>query len=124
MQRTLAITFALCAIASAGKPRLSRTLEAHVKAQEIGMCEVHDIRMVRHVREKSYGLPMYAEGYTAASRRFPNWRPYLNGGGEVPQTPEKAAVYVCPECRRRARAWALKHPEDSPAQDILCETKT
>ena len=77
--------------------------------------------MKRAVVEKSYGAPWaYDEQYIAASRSFPNWIAYVGGSSCMPpKKPKKATAYVCPECKREAREWALKHRKDFMAHVIL-----
>jgi len=84
-------------------------------------CEVHHIRMTPVVVEKSYGAPFaYDEQYVAASRSFPNWIAHVGGNScNPPKKPKYATAYVCPECKREAREWALKHRKDFMAQMIL-----
>jgi len=41
-----------------------------------------------------------------------------------PKKPKKATAYVCPECKRAACEWAVKHRKDFMAQMILNESKT
>lgn len=123
MQRVFAIFFTVCAIAMAKQPQESSEVDKYITAQETGICHVHHVQMVRHIVCKSYGLPMNSESYIKATRRFPHWSTDFNGGCLVPDTPEKAVKYVCPECKRLARQWAIKHSKDSMAQAILDETR-
>ena len=115
MSRVVCIFFAMSAAACAQLPSLTPKT-----------CEVHHIRMTREVVEKSYGAPFaYDEQYVAASRSFPHWIAYVSGNSCMPpEKPKKTTVYVCPECKRAAREWALKHRKDFMAQIILEGTKT
>jgi hypothetical protein len=123
MSRALAILFTFCAVATALQPDVTGEVDAYIRAQDTGICHIHHIQMVRHTVNKWYGLPVYKGPYTAASRHFLHWRTDVNGGCIVPEKPEKTAIYVCPECKRLARKWALKHPKDAMAQQILDETR-
>ncbi len=110
MRRGLYIVFAMSCAACAQLPSLTEKT-----------CEVHHIRMTRQVVDKSYGAPWaYDEQYVAASASFPHWIAYVGGNSCMPpKEPKKATAYVCPECKREAREWALKHRKDLMAQIIL-----
>jgi hypothetical protein len=110
MQRVLCIVFAMSCAACAQLPSLTAKT-----------CEVHHIRMTRQVVDKSYGAPWaYDEQYVAASASFPHWIAYVGGNSCMPpKKPKKATAYVCPECKRAAHEWALKHRKDLMAQIIL-----
>ena len=115
MQRVLCIFFAMSCAACAQLPSLTAKT-----------CEVHHIPMTRLVVDKSHGAPWaYDEQYVAASASFPHWIAYVGGNSCMPpKRPKKATAYVCPECKRAAREWAVKHRKDFMAQVILNESKT
>jgi hypothetical protein len=115
MQRVVCTVFAMSCAACAQLPSLTAKT-----------CEVHHIRMTREVVEKSFGAPWaYDEEYVAASRSFPHWVAYVGGNSCIPpKKAKKATVYVCPECKRAAREWALNHRKDFMAQIILAGPNT
>jgi hypothetical protein len=123
MRCAFAIFFTVCAVATAKQPQESSEVDRYLAAQETGICHVHHVQMARHIVYPSYGLPMNSESYIKATRRFPHWSMDCHGGCLVPDKPEKVVKYVCPECKRLARQWAVKHPKDSMAQAILDETR-
>jgi hypothetical protein len=114
MQRVLCIVFAMSCAACAQLPSLTaKTCEVH-----------HHLRMTRQVVDKSYGMAWaYDEQYAAASASFPHWIACVSGNSCMPPKKlKKATAYVCPECERAAREWALKHRKDFMARVILNET--
>ena len=117
------VVFALSSV-GVGEGLASDLVDDYLKGQETGICEIHHVHMVRHIVNPTYGYPFYIGPFTAASRHFLNWTTHVSGGCMIPEKPEKAAIYVCPECKRLARKWALKHPKDAMAQEVLDETKT
>jgi hypothetical protein len=122
MKHALLFLAAFCAAAFGETPdldRIDRELEAHNRAQQTGICEVHHIRMARKTVDVLYGYVEYEGPYTKASVRFPNAQEYASGGCVIPAKREKASICVCPECKKAARAWAFKHPKDEMAQGIL-----
>lgn len=123
MRHALVFLLALCAVTTAKQAEAINELDAYIRGQETGICHIHHTRMVRYIVNESYGLRMYEGPFTAASRHFLNWSTNVNGGCMVPKKPAKAAINVCPECKRLARRWALKHSKDAMAQQILDETR-
>jgi hypothetical protein len=97
-------------------------LEAHLKAQRTGICELHHVPMKRVVVDATYGMPAYDKAYVAAQGRyFPNGETETNRGCVVPARLEKLAIYVCPKCKRARKEWALKHPTNWQAKLVLQE---
>ena len=87
-----------------------------------GMCEVHHIPMERTIVRVSYGYPAYDQAYVSAmGRDFPHAEAEFNGGCDPSLGPREAAVFVCPECKRAQRQWALKHPRNWQAKLVLEE---
>jgi ribosomal protein L32 len=70
----------------------------------------------------SWGLLMFDEPYRSDElRQFPHAREWVWGGCEVDPKLEhaKRPHYVCPECKRAEREWALKHPQSEETKWIL-----
>src|ERR1700719_4966553 len=71
------------------------------------ICEVHHVAMVRKTIPVTFGYPYYQGPFTKAERRFPHALEDVNGGCDPSVGPKTAAIYICPECKRVAREWAL-----------------
>lgn len=87
-----------------------------------GICERHHIPMERKIVFVSYGFPAYDDTYVAAmGRNFPHAEAVFHGGCDPSPGPRKVAVYVCPECKRSQRKWALRHRTNWQAKLVLDE---
>ena len=96
---------------------------AAVRAQETGVCNLHHVRMQKKRVPVHYGLLVFDDPYYLAELcYFPNAREYVNGGCEIPSLDfqkERSWRFVCPECKRAQRKWALAHLKSDWSKDIL-----
>ena len=103
----------------------SRLVKAYFRAQKTGTCNVHHIRMQRKLVPIAWGYVEFDPVYDSAEiRTFPNAREYVNGGCVVDEKKLGHLVphYICPECKRAERHWALRHRDNSNAKWILSHT--
>ena len=86
-----------------------------IKAQQTGICNLHQVRMQKRRVPVHYGLVVTDDAYYLAQLcYFPNAREYVNGGCDIPSLDvqkERAWRYVCPACKRAQKQWALAHPK-------------
>ena len=87
--------------------------EDYTKGQP-AVCEVHHVQMVRTSVPIVYGLPMFtardAARYAASTNAFPHSETFVSGGCCVTSwDAHRAAIYICPECKKAARAWDLNY---------------
>jgi hypothetical protein len=109
-------------LSDAQRDQLAR---AAIRAQETGVCNVHHMHMKKTIVPIHWGLVVMENPYYSAELHdFPNARAYVNGGCEFDPKRDRAKHwrYVCPECKRAEKDWALKHPKDPDAEWILSHT--
>ncbi len=101
---------------------LDRMVAAGKEADRTGICEIHHVAMERRVAKVMFGYPYMDDRHFAVfNRHFPHTSDQWHGDC-VPDPKiarEKHYVYICPECKRAQRSWALNHPNDPYAQLIL-----
>jgi hypothetical protein len=98
----------LCAFASAF------TAFAEPQKAESDICEVHQLKMTRQQVEIRYGMPNAHDMafLEAAYKQFPHSGMPLEGGCIIQDnSPQSAAVFVCPRCHIEALAWLNEHKE-------------
>jgi hypothetical protein len=106
------------------KAEHERLVRASIRAQRTGVCNIHHIRMEKKRVPMYFGLLVFEDPYYSAQLAyFPNAREYVNGGCEVDPVLQKQAHfrYVCPECKRAQRQWAIAHPKSDWSRDILAK---
>jgi hypothetical protein len=107
-------------VSGAQKEKLTR---AAIKAQETGICNLHHVKMQEKRVPVHYGLLVVDDPYyTAQVCYFPHAREYVNGGCDIPSLDfqkERSWRYVCPECKRVQKQWAIAHPKSEWSKDIL-----
>jgi hypothetical protein len=96
---------------------------AAIQAQKTGICNLHHLKMERKRAPVHYGLLVFDDPYYLAELGyFPNAREYVNGGCVLPSldvAKKRSWRYVCPECKRARKQWALAHPKSEWSKDIL-----
>jgi hypothetical protein len=115
----LALVFAGCAETNQVGVTPLRAAHKETADYTVGataICEVHHIPMVRTTVPIAYGLIMptaQAEArYAASTNAFPHAETYVCGGCCVyDESPQKAVIYVCPECTKAAKEWDATHKE-------------
>ena len=100
--------------------------DAAFRAQDTGICNVHNVRMKRKLVPIHWKKKIPSDSYNSAMLvDFPNAQEDEDGGELM--VPRLAHVkrwrYVCPECKRAAKKWALSHRSDPEAQWILSHEK-
>jgi len=119
----IALLLAGCVATSPTPEETQRLAKAANDSQRTGICNIHHIRMQRKLVPIQFGhVPIdyfYSDYFYALLREFPNAREYaLEIGLGSQRTRRKALRYVCPECKRAAREWVHKHPNDEWAKSL------
>jgi hypothetical protein len=78
------------------------------------VCEIHHVPMVRTGVPIVYGLPGFSDRYmarfAASTNAFAHAESYVLGGCcTTPGSAHRAVIFVCPECKRAAKAWELSY---------------
>jgi hypothetical protein len=138
----LIVAFAYSAAASPQDPQTPRELEqwygseyvpltdvqrdglarAAITARKSGICNVHRAKMLKKQVPIRFGLIDFTDPYYSHEiSRFPHAHEYVNGGCEFDPVADKTPhrTFVCPECKRAERRWALAHSKHEIAKDIL-----
>jgi hypothetical protein len=88
----------------------ARTGRADYTKGESAVCEIHQTQMQRTFVPIAYGLirpdARAQARYAASTNSFPHTETFVLGGCVVTDdSPKKAAIYRCPECKRAADKW-------------------
>jgi hypothetical protein len=124
MHRVLLFVIA-CAAAGCEETQGEREIREYIadQSRQTHVCELHHTQMSPQMVPITFGYPTVGDEYAAATAQFPNAAAHYDGGCVVDRKllKTKVPVYVCPECKRAERRWALAHPEVPEARDILAE---
>jgi hypothetical protein len=99
-----------------------RLARAAIAARKSGICNVHRVKMLKRQVPVHFGLLDSTDPYYSHEvSRFPHAKEYVNGGCEGDPVAEKRLhpTFVCLECKRAERQWALSHPKHEVAKEIL-----
>jgi hypothetical protein len=116
--RFLSLLFALCLVSCAGSRDVAvtrlhapRVEVADYTTGESAICEIHHTQMERAVVPIAYGLMPLPDArmqarYAASTNSFPHAETYALGGCVVSDnSPIKAVIYRCPQCKKAAAEW-------------------
>ena len=101
-----------------------RLLRGAIDAQRTGICNIHHIRMQKKQVPIYFGLAMSNDPYYSAELvYFPNAQEHVEGGCEYDpvRAKQRHYIFVCPQCKRAQRQWAIAHPRDLRAKEILAQ---
>ena len=101
-----------------------RLVRDAIRAQRTGICNIHHIRMQKKRLPLYFGLLVFDDPYYSAELvYFPNAREHVNGGCQIDPVWQKQPHfrYVCSECKRAQREWAIAHPKSDWSKDVLAK---
>jgi hypothetical protein len=102
----------------------ARLVRGAIRAQQTGICTIHHIQMQKKRVPIYFGLLVFEDPYYSSElAHFPNAQEHVNGGCEVDLARQKQLHFrfVCPECKRVQRQWAIAHPKSDCSRDILAK---
>jgi hypothetical protein len=115
--RILTLILAACLAGCVGKRDITvtplprhRVEVADYTIGESSVCGLHHVQMNRTAVPIAYGLLVfdvrYRAKYVASTNLFPHADTFVLGGCYVSaDSPKRAAIYTCPECKIAAAKW-------------------